>query len=115
MRRLAFALGAALALAGPAQAAMLVGAARVPAAARDGVGETLGGFGSGMALVPGSLKRTRNGVSGTLAMVPDRGWNTQGTGDYRARCRCSIFPCIRRRARRMSRPGWICGCAGRFC
>ena len=91
MRRLAFALGATLALAGPVQAAMLVGAARIPAAARDGVGETLGGFGSGMALVPGSVKRTRNGISGTLAMVPDRGWNTEGTSDYRARVQMFDF------------------------
>ena len=91
MRRLAFALGATLALASPVQAAMLVAAARIPAAARDGAGETLGGFGSGMALVPGSVKRTRNGVSGTLAMVPDRGWNTQGTSDYRARVQLFDF------------------------
>jgi len=91
MRSLALALGATLVLAGPAQAAMLVGAARIPAEARDGVGETLGGFGSAMALVPGSLKHSRDGVSGTLAMVPDRGWNTQGTSDYRGRVQLFDF------------------------
>jgi hypothetical protein len=91
MKSLALALGATLVLAGPAQAAMLVGAARIPAEARDGVGETLGGFGSAMALVPGSLKYSRHGVSGTLAMVPDRGWNTQGTSDYRGRVQLFDF------------------------
>jgi hypothetical protein len=79
------ALACLLALSGPGHAAMLVGVARVPADARDGEGETLGGFGSGMALVPGSLRTMADGVGGTLAMLPDRGWNTQGTSDYRAR------------------------------
>jgi hypothetical protein len=65
--------------------ATLVGAARVPASAVDSQGETLGGFGSGMALVPGSW-HGKNGVfTATLAMLPDRGWNTEGTTDYRAR------------------------------
>ena len=63
----------------------LVGAARIPSNARDSLGETLGGFGSGMALVPGSWHGAGGHFSGTLAMLPDRGWNTQGTSDYRAR------------------------------
>ena len=63
----------------------LAGVARVPANARDRLGETLGGFGSGMALVPGSWQLRGDHFSGTLAMLPDRGWNTQGTTDYRAR------------------------------
>ena len=63
----------------------LAGVARVPASARDSQGETLGGFGSGMALVPGSWQGQGDHFSGTLAMLPDRGWNTQGTTDYRAR------------------------------
>ena len=79
------ALACLLALSGPGHAAMLVGVARIPSDARDGEGETLGGFGSGMALVPGSLRMTRDGVRGTLAAIPDRGWNTQGTSYYRAR------------------------------
>jgi hypothetical protein len=63
----------------------LVGVARVPSNARDSLGETLGGFGSGMALVPGSWQGQGNRFTGKLAMLPDRGWNTQGTTDYRAR------------------------------
>jgi hypothetical protein len=71
----------------PARAAgnSLVGAARIPADARDSLGETLGGFGSGMALVPGSWRAEGSGFTATLAMLPDRGWNTGGTTDYRAR------------------------------
>lgn len=63
----------------------LVGVARIPSNARDSLGETLGGFGSGMALVPGSWHAGKTGFTGHLAMLPDRGWNTQGTTDYRAR------------------------------
>ncbi len=85
MRIAGLALACLLALSGPGHAAMLVGVARIASDARDGEGETLGGFGSGMALVPGSLRMTRDGVRGTLAALPDRGWNTQGTSDYRAR------------------------------
>jgi hypothetical protein len=71
----------------PARAAgnSLVGAARIPAAARDSLGETLGGFGSGMALVPGSWHKQGSRFTARLAMLPDRGWNTAGTTDYRAR------------------------------
>ena len=77
---------AALASAAPAWAqAQLVGVARVPSDARDSLGETLGGFCSGMALVPRSWRQASNGFTGTFAMLPDRGWNTQGTSDYRAR------------------------------
>lgn len=63
----------------------LAGVVRVPSSARDSQGETLGGFGSGMALVPGSWRGQGDHFTGTLAMLPDRGWNTQGTIDYRAR------------------------------
>jgi hypothetical protein len=69
----------------------LVGVARVPSNAKDAYGETLGGFGSAMAFVPGSWKllKGKNVPSGTytgdLTMVPDRGWNTQGTVDFRGR------------------------------
>lgn len=69
------------AFAGP----QLVGVARVPASAVDSQGETLGGFGSGMMLAPGSWKRTDKGYTAKLFMLPDRGWNTVGTTDYRAR------------------------------
>jgi len=85
MRIAAFALGLLLALPAQPRAAALVGVARIPADARDREGETLGGFGSGMALVPGSVHAKGGEFRGTLAMLPDRGWNTQGTTDYRAR------------------------------
>ena len=67
------------------EAPTLVGVARIPAAALDSQGETLGGFGSGMMLAPESWKRTRAGYQARLFMLPDRGWNTAGTTDYRAR------------------------------
>ena len=64
----------------------LVGVARVPSNAVDSLGDTLGGFGSGMALLPGSWHKKSNGTfTGRLLMVPDRGWNTQGTVDYQGR------------------------------
>ncbi len=64
----------------------LVGVARVPSNARDKYGETLGGWGSAMTFVPGSWKENKAGVySGNLVAVPDRGWNTQGTLDFRGR------------------------------
>jgi hypothetical protein len=68
-----------------AQPAQLIGVARVPSEARDSLGETLGGFGSGMALVPGSWHAAGARFEASLAMLPDRGWNAQGTSDYRAR------------------------------
>jgi hypothetical protein len=64
----------------------LVGVARVPSNAVDEFGETLGGFGSGMAMDLASWHKNRDGsYGGTLYMLPDRGWNTQGTVDYRGR------------------------------
>lgn len=65
--------------------ATLVGVARIPATARDAQDETLGGFGSGMTLVPGSWHRAKHGYRARVMMLPDRGWNTTGTTDYRAR------------------------------
>jgi hypothetical protein len=64
----------------------LVGVARVPSNAIDQFGDTLGGFGSGMAMDLESWHRNRDGsFDGTLYMLPDRGWNTQGTVDFRGR------------------------------
>ncbi len=64
----------------------LVGVARVPSNAVDKFGDTLGGFGSAMAMDLRAWKRHRDGsYSGTLYMSPDRGWNTQGTVDYPGR------------------------------
>ena len=52
----------------------LVGVARVPSDARDQFGDTLGGFGSAMAMDLNSWKKNRDGsYTGTLFMVPDRG------------------------------------------
>jgi len=80
---LAFALVAVVPLS--ASAAELVAAARIPSDARDSRNETLGGIGSGMALVPGSWAKNGSGYRARLAMLPDRGWNTEGTSDYQAR------------------------------
>ena len=38
-----------------------------------------------MMLAPGSWKYTKTGYQARLFMLPDRGWNTAGTTDYRAR------------------------------
>jgi hypothetical protein len=64
----------------------LVGVARVPSDAVDQFGETLGGYGSGMAMDLSSWhKQGDDSFAGTLYMLPDRGWNTQGTVDFRGR------------------------------
>src|SRR5262249_20617821 len=64
----------------------LVGVARVPSNAKDQFGDTLGGFGSGMAMDLRSWHKNRDGsYGGILYAVPDRGWNTAGTVDYRGR------------------------------
>jgi hypothetical protein len=64
----------------------LVGVARVLSNATDEFGETLGGFGSGMAMDLDSWHKNRDGsFGGTLFMLPDRGWNTSGTVDFRGR------------------------------
>src|SRR5262249_60735220 len=64
----------------------LVGVARIPSTALDEFGETLGGIGSGMAIDLKKWKKRHDGTyTGTLYMIPDRGWNTQGTVDYRGR------------------------------
>ena len=65
--------------------AHLVGVARIPSNARDHYGETLGGFGSGLALVPGIWRLQGGRFLGQLAAIPDRGWNTEGTADYQGR------------------------------
>jgi hypothetical protein len=64
----------------------LVGVARVPSDAVDQFGETLGGFGSSMAKDLATWHKKHDGsYAGTLYMLPDRGWNTQGTVDFRGR------------------------------
>src|SRR5215467_5912347 len=50
----------------------LVGVARVPSDARDQFGDTLGGFGSAMAMQLNTWHKNKDGsYSGTLLMVPD--------------------------------------------
>ena len=64
----------------------LVGVARVPSNAKDQFGDALGGFGSGMAMDLRSWHKNRDGsYEGTLFMIPDRGWNTQGTVNFHGR------------------------------
>jgi hypothetical protein len=64
----------------------LVGVARIPSNAIDQFGDTLGGIGSGMAMDLDSWHKNRDGsYGGTLYMLPDKGWNTEGTVDYRGR------------------------------
>ncbi|MBW8852994.1 MAG: esterase-like activity of phytase family protein, partial [Bradyrhizobium sp.] len=63
----------------------LVGVARVPSNAVDKYGDTVS-LGSGMAVLPGSWhKRGDGSYIGRFLMLPDRGWNTQGTVDYAGR------------------------------
>ena len=63
----------------------LVAVGRVPSDAKDKLGDTLGGIGSGMVADLGSWKRNGDSYSGTFYMLPDRGWNTEGTLDYPGR------------------------------
>jgi len=64
----------------------LVGVGRVPSNAKDQLGETLGGLGSSIALDLASWTKNSNGsYSGVLYMLPDRGWNTLGTLDFKGR------------------------------
>jgi hypothetical protein len=63
----------------------LVAVGRLPADGKDKLGDTLGGIGSGMTPDLASWKRDGNVYRGTLYMLPDRGWNTEGTVDYPGR------------------------------
>ena len=62
----------------------LVGIGRIPASQRDKFGETFGS-GSGMSIDPASWTRDGASYSGTLWLLPDRGYNAVGTTDYRPR------------------------------
>ncbi len=63
----------------------LVGVGRVPADAKDKLGDTLGGIGSGMVADVSSWKRDGDKYTGVFYMLPDRGWNTEGSVDYPGR------------------------------
>ena len=53
----------------------LAGYGFIPSTARDKTGDTLGGFGSSIALDQASWKKGKNGTyTGTLWGIPDRGW-----------------------------------------
>lgn len=62
----------------------LVAIGRIPATQRDKFGETFGS-GSGMALDPTSWKKDGDAYRGSLWLLPDRGYNVEGTTDYNAR------------------------------
>jgi hypothetical protein len=63
----------------------LVGVGRLPSAARDKFGETIGSF-SALTYDAKSWKRHANGsYDGTFYMQPDRGYNNPGTTNWRAR------------------------------
>lgn len=63
----------------------LVGVGRIPAAARDKFGETIGSF-SALAYDAKSWRRNADGsYAGTFYMQPDRGYNNPGTTNWRAR------------------------------
>ena len=62
----------------------LVGMGRLPADMKDKFGETLGS-GSGVAVDAKSWKKSGDRFSGIFFILPDRGYNVEGTTDYRAR------------------------------
>src|SRR5262245_50001372 len=62
----------------------LVGVGRLPANLRDKFGETFGS-GSGMAIDQAGWTKDGNGYKGTIWLLPDRGYNVEGTTDYRER------------------------------
>ncbi len=59
----------------------LVGVARVPADVLDFLGDTLGSM-SGMAIVPGTWRKTDTTYRATLYSLPDRGRNSPDEGEY---------------------------------
>ncbi|HVO02525.1 MAG TPA: esterase-like activity of phytase family protein [Candidatus Cybelea sp.] len=63
----------------------LVGVARIPSDAKDKLGDTLGGIGSGMVADVSSWKKNGDSYTGTIYFLPDRGWNTEGSVDYPGR------------------------------
>ncbi len=58
----------------------LAGYGALPSNARDKYGETIGGWGSAIALDKNSIKKNADGsYTAILYGQPDRGWNTEGT------------------------------------
>lgn len=60
----------------------LVAMGSLPASTRDQFGETFGS-GSGMAMI--EWKKSAGGYEGSFYLLPDRGYNVEGTTDYQAR------------------------------
>ncbi len=63
----------------------LVGVSRLPSNAVDQFGDTLGGLGSGMVMDLTKWRRVGDSYTSQVFMLPDRGWNTQGSVDYQGR------------------------------
>jgi hypothetical protein len=62
----------------------LVAIGRMPASLKDKFGETFGS-GSGMAFDTKSWKKDGDAYTGALWLLPDRGYNVEGTTDYNTR------------------------------
>ncbi|WP_438617185.1 esterase-like activity of phytase family protein [Oryzifoliimicrobium ureilyticus] len=62
----------------------LVAVGRIPANQRDALGETFGS-GSALAIDQKSWVRDGQGYKGIIYLLPDRGYNVEGTTDYKAR------------------------------
>jgi hypothetical protein len=62
----------------------LVAVGRIPASQKDKFGETFGSA-SGMTIDLTQWKKDGNGYSGSLILLPDRGYNVEGTTDYNDR------------------------------
>jgi len=62
----------------------LVAVGRMPSNLRDKFGETFGS-GSGMSVERSTWRRTAAGYEGRFVLLPDRGYNVEGTTDYKAR------------------------------
>jgi hypothetical protein len=60
----------------------LVAVGRVPASLRDRFGET---FGSGSGMTVLDFRKTDAGFAGEILLLPDRGYNVEGTTDYQVR------------------------------
>ena len=75
----------------------LVGVGRLPADMKDKFGETFGS-GSGLAVDMKSWTKTADGYRGTFFVLPDRGYNVEGTTDYRARLNKITSPSSRSKA-----------------
>lgn len=63
----------------------LAGYGYIPSDARDKFGDTLGGFGSSIAIDRKTWRRDGKSYKGLLYALPDRGWNTEGTLNYQNR------------------------------